>query len=573
MKKATSTPNYKRHRFPPAISGHAVGLYCRFARSDRDVEELLAERGVVLTYETVRQWCRTFGQAYANELRRRRPQTGDTWPLDEVFVSINGTTHYLWRAVDQEGNVLDILVQARRDALAARKFFRKLLKGLPYIPRVVITDKLASDAQGDCISWTDSLQGGCHAQGNHLRDTVGGRWMMQGGTPVDRVSTSITAHFATLPDPRVAGTRRHELLDILTIALCAVICGADSFVGMVTFAEAKEAWLRTFLPLPGGIPCHDTFGRVFAALDPEALQTCFLTWVRAAVPSTAGQVVALDGKTLRGAHAHRGAGQRALHMVSAWASDSRLVLGQVAVAEQSNESTAIPALLRVLDLTGATVTIDAMGCQTAIAGQIVAQGADYVLALKKNPPTLYDDVARTFAIERAEAFVNTPPGTYEYLKTVEKDHGRREIRHHWLLRDPELIAYLDPTDAWANLASVGLIERQRQIGGTRTSECHYYLLSTALAAAEFAAAARSHWGIENQVHWVLDVTFHEDACRARSGHAARNLAVVRHLALNLLRQDTTRKGSLVAKRFTAALDDTYLMTLLAGMAGPPRLVS
>jgi len=388
---------------------------------------------------------------------------------------------------------------------------------------------------------------------------------------MDSCPTSIARHFATLPDPRVAGTTRHELLDILTIALCAVICGAESFVGMVTFAEAQEAWLRTFLPLPGGSPCHDTFGRVFAALAPEAFQACFLAWARAVVPSTAGQVVALDGKTLRGAH-DRGSGQRALHMVSAWASDSRLVLGQVAVAEQSNAITAIPALLRVLDLAGATVTIDALGCQTAIASQIVTQGADYVLALKKNHPTLYADVAGAFAVERAEAFANTPAGTFAYLRTVEKDHGRLEIRQHWLLRDPALLAYRNPTNAWANLASIGLIERQRQIGGTRTSECHYYLLSTALSAAAFAAAARSHWGIENRVHWVLDVAFHEDACRVRIGHAARNLAVVRHLALHLLRQNA-RKGSLATKRFTAALDDTYLTTILAGVPAPPRLVS
>ena len=384
--------------------------------------------------------------------------------------------------------------------------------------------------------------------------------------------TSITAHFATLPDPRVAGATRHEFLDILTIALCAVICGADSFVGMVTFAEAKEPWLRTFLPLPGGIPCHDTFGRVFAALDPEAFQTCFLAWVQCRVPSTAEQVVAIDGKTLRGAH-DRGAGQRALHMVSAWASDSRLVLGQVAVAEKSNEITAIPALLRVLDLAGATVTIDAMGCQTAIAAQIVAQGADYVLALKKNHPTLHEEVARTFAIERAEAFANTPPDTWAYMKTVEKGHGRLETRRHWVLRDPALLAYLNPTDAWTNLAAIGLIERQRRIGGTTTTECHYYLLSAPLEATAFAAAARDHWGIENQVHWVLDVTFAEDACRVRTGHAARNLAVVRHLALNLLRQDTTRKGSLATKRFTAALDDAYLITILTGVARPPQPVS
>ena len=363
------------------------------------------------------------------------------------------------------------------------------------------------------------------------------------------------------------------MLDILTIALCAVICGADSFVGMVTFATAKEAWLRTFLPLPGGIPCHDTFGRVFAALDPEAFQTCFLAWVQASVPSTAGQVVAFDGKTLCGAHDRR-AGQRALHMVSAWASASRLVLGQVAVAEKSNEITAIPALLRVLDLAGATVTIDAMGCQTAIATQIVRQGATYVLALKKNHPTLYADVAETFAIERAEGFVNTPPGAYEYLRTVEKDHGRRELRQHWVLRDPALLAYLNPTKAWTNLASLGLIERQRQVGSRPpTVEQHYYLLSAPLSAVAFAAAARSHWGIENRVHWVLDVAFNEDACRVRTGHAARNFAVVRHLARNLLRQDTARKGSIPTKRFTAALDDTSLTTILAGVVHLPRPVS
>lgn len=378
------------------------------------------------------------------------------------------------------------------------------------------------------------------------------------GTP-----TSITAHFAALPDPRVERTRQHRLLDILTMALCAVLCGADDFVGMTTFAAAKEPWLRTFLPLPGGIPCHDTFGRVFAALDPEAFQGCFLAWVRAVAPSTAGQVVPIDGKTLRGA---RGQGQRALHMVSAWASDSRLVLGQVAVAEKTNEITAIPALLRVLDLAGATVTIDAMGCQTAIAAQIVAQGADYVLALKDNHPGLHEEVAFTFAQERKDAFGSAPAGTHDYLKTAEKDHGRLEVRRHWTFADPAVIAHLDPTGAWAHLRAIGLIERQRQVGDRLTTECHHYLLSAPLSAADFAAAVRSHWGIENQVHWILDVAFGEDACRARAGHAARNLAVVRHLALNLLRQDTARRGSIATKRFTAALDDTYLARILAGVA-------
>jgi predicted transposase YbfD/YdcC len=379
------------------------------------------------------------------------------------------------------------------------------------------------------------------------------------------VPTSITAHFAALPDPRVARTRQHRLLDILTIALCAVLCGADDFVGMVTFAEAKEGWLRTFLPLPAGIPCHDTFGRVFAALDPEASQACSLAWVRAVVPGTAGQVVPIDGKALRGARAH-GPGQAALHMVSAWASASRLVLGQVAVAEKSNEVTAIPALLRLLDLAGATVTIAAMGGQTAIAAQIVAGRADDVLALKDNHPTWHEEVRATFAQERRDAFALVPPGTYDYLRTVEKDHGRLEIRQPWTLHDPESIAHLDPAGAWAHLRAIGLVERQRRVGERVTVECHHYLLSAPLSAQAFAAAARRRWGIENQVHWVLDVACGEDACRARAGHAARNLAVVRHLALNLRRQDTTRKGSSATKRFAAALDDTYLTAILAGVA-------
>lgn len=380
------------------------------------------------------------------------------------------------------------------------------------------------------------------------------------------IPTSITQHFAALPDPRAEHTKRHQLLDILTIALCAVIGGAEDFVGMVTFAETKRAWLRTFLALPGGIPCHDTFGRVFAALDPEAFQACFLAWVQAVVPSTADRVVAIDGKTLCGAHG-RGRGQAALHMVSAWASESRLVLGQVAVDEKSNEITAIPTLLRVLDLTGATVTIDAMGCQTAIAAQIVAQGADYILALKKNHPTLHEEVAATFTRERREAFANTPAGTWDYLRLVEKDHGRLETRQHWVLRDPELLAYLNPKHGWANLQAIGLVERQRQVGDRPpTCERHYYLLSAPLSAQAFAVGVRCHWGIGNCVHWLLDVAFSEDACRVRTGHAARNFAVVRHLALNLLRQNTTRKGSIAAKRFTAALDDAYLATILAGLA-------
>jgi len=238
------------------------------------------------------------------------------------------------------------------------------------------------------------------------------------------------------------------------------------------------------------------------------------------------------------------------------------------VAEKSNEITAIPALLRLLDLTGATVTIDAMGCQTAIAAQIVGQGADYVLALKDTHPALHEEVRVTFAPERRDGFALVPPGTHDYLQTVEQDHGRLEIRRHWTLHDPAILAHLDPAGAWAQLRAIGLVERERHVGDRVSVERHHYLLSAPLPAAAFAAAVRSHWGIENRVHWVLDGTFNEDACRARSGHAARNLAVVRHLALNLLRQDASRRGSIATKRFTAALDDTYLTTILAGLAAP-----
>jgi len=384
--------------------------------------------------------------------------------------------------------------------------------------------------------------------------------------------TSVTRHFAALPDPRVERTKEHVRLDLLTIARCAVICGADSFVGMVTFAEEKAPWLRSFLPLPQGLPSHDTFGRVVAALDPEAFQRCFLAWVHGVAPGTAGQVVPVDGKTLRGAR-DRGRGRAALHLVSAWASASRLVLGQVAVAEQSNAITAIPALLRLLDLTGATVTIDALGCQTAIAAQIVAQGADDALARKDNHPTLHDDVRRTFEAARADAFAVYAPTDHDHVRMVEQGHGRLEIRRHWTRYDAALLADLDPAGAWAKRGGSGLVERERRADGRVTVEQHYSLLSAPLTAAAFAAAVRRHWGIENRGHWLRDVTFREDGCRARVGHAARNLAVLRHLARNLLRQERTCHGSLPTKRFKAALSEDYLGRVLAPLADHRAVVA
>jgi len=381
-------------------------------------------------------------------------------------------------------------------------------------------------------------------------------------SPVD-----VRSYFAELPDPRVERSKRHGLLDIVTIALCAVICGADTWVDIAQFGQAKEAWLRSFLALPHGIPCHDTFGRVFARLDPEAFERCFLAWVQAMVGAPGAQVVAVDGKTLRRSH-DRDKGKAALHLVSAWATASHLVLGQVATEAKSNEITAIPLLLSALDLHGCTVTIDAMGCQTAIAKQIIAQGGEYVLALKDNQPTLAAAVTDTFALARQTAFADLDVRDHADLRTVDKDHGRLELRRYWTISDPAILAYLDPTGAWAGLRSIGMVESERRVGTQVSVEARYYLSSHrgAPTAAGFAGAVRSHWGIENQLHWVLDIAFREDESRTRVGHSAHNLAVLRHIALNLLRHEHSARCGLKAKRLMAGWDERYLATVLAAQA-------
>lgn len=378
------------------------------------------------------------------------------------------------------------------------------------------------------------------------------------------VSVDVRPYFAELPDPRIDRSKRHLLLDIVTIALCAVLCGADNWVEIARFGQTKEAWLRRFLALPGGIPCHDTFGRVFAKLDPEAFERCFLAWVQAVVGAPGAQVVAVDGKTLRRSH-DRSNGKAALHLVSAWATANHLVLGQVATEAKSNEITAIPLLLQALDLTGATVTIDAMGCQTAIAQCIIARGADYVLALKDNHATLCAEVAATFALARKTGFADVAAADHATYRTVDAGHSRVEIREHWTISDPATLAYLDPTGAWAGLRSIGMVESERRVGEKVSVEARYYLSSHAGAAtaAAFAGAVRSHWGIENALHWVLDIAFREDESRARVGHSAHNLAVLRHIALNLLRQEHTARVGVKAKRLMAAWDESYLLKVLA----------
>lgn len=368
---------------------------------------------------------------------------------------------------------------------------------------------------------------------------------------------TIHEHFADLPDPRVERTRIHELLDIVTIASCAVICGADSWVEVELFGTSKHDWFASFLALPGGIPSHDTFGRVFARLDPDAFGRGFMSLVRAALPDLEDQIVALDGKALCGAHA---AGEPPRVLVSAWATTTRLVLGQLTVADDRHEITAVPALLELLDLTDSVVTVDALHCQTQTAQTIVAGGADYLLRLKRNQPETHAAVETFVAAAERDGWHTIP---HHFLETVDADHGRAEVRRYWTTTDPTLLAYLNPDERWPGLASVGVVHRERETARGTSSDRGYYLSSLDGDVHTFAEAARGHWGIENGQHWILDVAFREDASRVRVDHGAENFAILRRIALNLLRQDTTTKAGTKARRLKAGWDERYLLHLLA----------
>ena len=356
-------------------------------------------------------------------------------------------------------------------------------------------------------------------------------------------------------------TKLHKLLDIVVMAICAVICGADGWVEVEAFGHAKHKWLKTFLELPNGIPSHDTFGRVLGVLDPDQFQSCFLSWITAVSQVTQGQVIAIDGKTLRRSH-DKALGKRAIVMVSAWATANRLVLGQVKVDDKSNEITAIPELLQALDISGCILSIDATGCQKEIAAETVGQDADYVLALKENQGRLYEDVVLLFDDLEASQF---SAYEYDHELTVNKDHGRIEIRQCWTIADPEVLSHLRNAGEWEKLTTVAKVQAERHIGTEKTIEDRYYLSSLEGNAQRLLDATRTHWQIENGLHWVLDIAFREDECRIRKEHGAENFATLRHIALNLLKQEKTAKMGVKAKRLRAGWDEDYLLKVLSGL--------
>ena len=377
----------------------------------------------------------------------------------------------------------------------------------------------------------------------------------------DKILPSIEQHFGDLTDPRVDRTKLHKLVDILVIALCAIIGGADNWEDIADFGRAKIDWFQTFLELPNGIPSHDTFNRVFARLDPQEFRGGFMGWIRAVSEVIGGQVIAIDGKVLRRSH-ERGIGKAAIDMVSAWASANRLVLGQVKVDDKSNEITAIPQLLQALEVAGCIVTIDAIGCQTEIAETIIDQEADYVLALKDNQGHLFEDVQLLFAdLEKS----HYKAYAFDYDKTVNKNHGRIEIRECWTISDPQVLRHLRGFENWKNLLTVSRIRAQRLIGEESSCEDRYHIASIT-GAKRVLWAVRSHWGIENALHWTLDVAFDEDRCRTRKDNGPENFAILRHMALNLLKQEKTCKRGIKGKRLLAAWKDDYLLKVLAGLA-------
>jgi predicted transposase YbfD/YdcC len=375
-----------------------------------------------------------------------------------------------------------------------------------------------------------------------------------------QLTDTFLKHFSDIDDFRLKNQNfRHKLSDILIIAVLATICGADGWVEIERFGLAKEEWLKTFLELPHGIPSHDTFGRVFALLNPKSFEKCFLAWINSLTIDLEREIIALDGKTLRGS-GNKMQDKSALHLVSAWAAKNRMMLAQVKTAEKSNEITAIPKLLKMIAIQNSIITIDAMGCQTKITKQILKQEADYVLALKENQKSLYDDVVSIFAL--AESNKQKQYKGVLHLRRIEKikDHGRIETRRYTLIsaRDPLLFQL-----RWPGLAGIGKVDIVRTTGCEVTRSTRYFLTSLDYEQIIlFMEAVRKHWQIEIDLHWSLDVSFREDHCQVRIGHAPENLALLRRIALNLLKQEKSHKNGITCKRKTAGWDHRYLLRVL-----------
>ena len=363
-------------------------------------------------------------------------------------------------------------------------------------------------------------------------------------------------HLRVIPDPRIAKKCKHKLIDMMAITISAILCGADDWNAIESFGKAKKDWFETFLELPHGIPSHDTFRRLFSILSPKAFQDCFANWVRDVAGLIEG-VIAIDGKTVRRSH-NRQLGKKAIHIVSAWSAENRLVLGQVKTDEKSNEISAIPELLKVLFFKGCIVSIDAMGCQKTIAKQIIEGGGDYLLALKGNQSTLAEQVEELFS--RADK-VGYTGYDVDFYETTERNRDRFEIRRHWTLEIAKTEIDAKP---WSGLNIIAMVESQRTTKNETSIDYRYYISSIENNAERLADAVRVHWGVENSLHWQLDVSFREDESRIRNAHSAENFVIMRHVALNLLKNDKTVKLGVKNKRLRAGWDENYLANLLRG---------